>query len=536
MADDRLARIDALFSDWARDRQPGASLAVVSKGEVVLKKSYGLADLEHNVPLSSSSVFYICSITKQFACTALLMLEQDGKLSLEDEVQKHLPELPRFEQKLTIRHLLNNTSGLRDELTLLLFSGIGFEQAISRDDLFDMVTRQKTLDFPPATRYRYSNSNFMLASVIVERVSGEDFRAFLTKRIFKPLGMNSTRLCDDNSELIPNVARPYSRDQGGAWHRNLALVELSGDGGILSSVDDMLIWHANYRQNRLPVPDLMQKLATRGRMVNGHSVTYGLGLRTPEYRGHRAWMHGGGWPGYTHELVHFPDDDLGILLFTNRDDTRSTYLTRSIADIWLGLSAPAPRTDALAPERLAGRYFDRDEGYTMVLAAEGSRVVAEVVDYKFWLEQSSPDRYDTVIGPHPVSLRLVGPLDAKYPRIEATLDGGQILTFEHPTPAQLAPSELGAYAGTYSTPELPVAYIIEATDDRLSLRLDRSFPKPGRQTLSPLGDDLFVVQLPFFYKRATGTIKFRRGPGGVVEGLRINLGRISNLRMTRRPG
>ncbi|MSP50039.1 MAG: serine hydrolase [Alphaproteobacteria bacterium] len=536
MADDRLTRIDALFADWARDRQPGASLAVVSKGEVVLKKSYGLADLEHGVPLSSSSIFYICSITKQFCATALLMLEAEGKLSLEDEAQKHLPELPRFEQKLTIRHLLNNTSGLRDDLTLMLFAGIGFEQAISRDDLFDLVTHQRTLDFAPATRYRYSNSNFMLASVIVERVSGEDFRAFLSKRIFKPLGMTSTRLCDDNSELIPGVARPYSRDGGGAWHRNLALVELSGDGGILSSVDDMLIWHGNYRHNRLQPADLMQKLSTRGRMANGHAVTYALGLRTPEYRGRRVYMHGGGWPGYSHELVHFLDDDLGILLFTNRDDTRPTFLTRAIADIWLGLTPASPRSDAPPPERLAGRYFDHDEGYTMVLTAEGPRLVAEVVDYKFWLEQTSSDRFDTAIGPHPVSLRLLGPSDAKYPKIEATLDGGQVLIFEHPTPAQLAPEQLGTYAGTYSTPELPVAYIIEAIDDRLSLRLDLNFPKPGRQTLTPLGDDLFVVQLPFFYKPSTGTIKFLRGPGGVVDGLRMNLGRISNLRMTRRPG
>ena len=172
----------------------------------------------------------------------------------------------------------------------------------------------------------------------------------------------------------------------------------------------------------------------------------------------------------------------------------------------------------------------------MALTAEGPRLVAEVVDYKFWLEQTSPDRFDTAIGPHPVSLRLIGPSDAKYPKVEATLDGGQVLIFEHPMPGQLAPEQLGVYAGTYATPELPVAYIIEAVDDRLSLRLDRSFPKPGRQTLTPLGDDLFVVQLPFFYKPATGTIKFLRGPGGVVEGLRINVGRISNLRMTRRPG
>jgi CubicO group peptidase (beta-lactamase class C family) len=536
MADDRLNRIEALFADWQRDGAPGAVLAVVSNGEVVLKKGYGVADLEHRVPLSSQSTFYICSITKQFVCTALLLLEAEGKLSLEDEVHKHLPELPRFEHKVTIRHLLNNTSGIRDELTLLLFSGIGFEQAITRDDLFDIVTRQRSLDFQPATRYRYSNSNFMLASVIVERVSGEDLRAFLKKHIFKPLGMNATRLSDDNSELAPRLARPYSRDGGGAWHRNVVLVQLSGDGGILSTVDDMLIWHANYRHNRLPVPDLMQKLSTRGRMINGHSVAYALGLRTPEYRGRRAYMHGGGWPGYAHELVHFPDNDLGILLFTNRDDTRSTFLTRSIADIWLGLSPPAPRADVLPLERLAGRYFDHDEGYTMVLTAEGARLVVEVVDYKFWLEQTSPDRFDTAIGPHPVSLRLIGPTDAKYPKIEATLDGGQVLLFEHPTPTQLAPEQLGTYVGVYTTPELPIPYIIEAVDDRLSLRLDRSFPKPGRQTLTPLGDDLFVVQLPFFYKPATGTIKFLRGRGGVVEGLRINVGRNSNLRMTRRPG
>jgi len=537
MADDRLNRIEALFSEWARDRQPGTSLAIVDKGEVVLKKSFGMADLEHGVPLSSSSIFYICSISKQFCCTALLMLESEGKLSLDDEVQKHLPELARFDRKLTIRHLLNNSSGLRDELTLMLLSGVSFEQTISRDDLFDLVTRQRTLDFDPATRYRYSNSNFMLATVIIERVSGEDFRAYLSRRIFKPLGMTSSRLCDDNSELAPHLARPYTRDGGGAWHKNWTLTELSGDGGILSNIDDMLIWHANYRQNRLQPNDLLARLSTRGRMENGEAISYGLGLRVQEYRGHRVFMHGGGWPGYSHELCHFPDDDLGILLFSNRDDTRPTFMTRAIADIWLGLKAPGAPAPALAPERFAGRYFDMTEGYTMSLTAEGGRLVADVVDYKFWLEQTGPDRFETAIGPHPFSLRVIGPADAKYPTMEATLDGGQKLVFEHPVPAQLSPEQLGAYAGTYDTPELAAGYVVEAVDDRLSIQLKRSFPKPGRQTLAPLGDDLFAVQLPMAgVKPATGTIGFLRGPGNVVEGLRINIGRVTNLRLTRKPG
>jgi CubicO group peptidase (beta-lactamase class C family) len=537
MADDRLNRIESLFAEWARDRQPGTSLAIVDKGEVVLKKSFGMADLEHDVPLSSSSIFYICSITKQFCCTALLMLEAEGKLSLDDEVQKHLPELARFGRKLTIRHLLNNSSGLRDELTLMVLSGVSFEQTITRDDLFDLVTRQRTLDFDPATRYRYSNSNFMLASVIVERVSGEDFRAFLSKRIFKPLGMNATRLCDDNSELAPHLARPYTRDGGGAWHKNWTLTELSGDGGILSNVDDMLIWHANYRHNRLEPKDLLERLATRGRMENGAAISYGLGLRVQEYRGRRAFMHGGGWPGYSHELAHFPEDDLGILLFSNRDDTRPTFMVRAIADIWLGLETPPAPAAALAPERFAGRYYDRDEGYTMSLAAEGGRLVADVVDYKFWLEQTGLDGFDTAIGPHPFSLRVVGPVDAKYPTMEATLDGGQKLTFAHPIPAQLSAEQLGAYAGTYDTPELAAAYVVEAVDDRLSIQLKRRFPKPGRQTLAPLGDDMFAVQLlSLGSKPTTGTVTFLRGAGNVVEGMRMNIGRVTNLRLIRKPG
>jgi CubicO group peptidase (beta-lactamase class C family) len=536
IADDRLQRIDALFSGWAKGRQPGACLAVVSGGEVVLKKCYGLADLEHQVPLSSSSTFYILSITKQICATAVLMLEAEGRLGLDDEVQAHLPELPRYEHRLTLHHLLTNTSGVRDELTLLLYAGIGFEQAVTRDQMLDLVYRQRSLDFPPGTRCRYSNSNFLLASKVVERVSGESFRDFLARRIFTPLGMGSTRLCSDNSELAPGLARPYSRYGGESWHKNVVLVGVSGEGGILSSLDDMLLWLGNHRRNRLVPADLIARLSTRPRMANGTLGSYALGLRVSEYRGRRIFTHGGGWPGYTHELCWLPDDDLGILLFTNRDDTRSIQLTRSIAAAWLGLEPPMPKAGAIAPERLAGRYFDRGEGYTMVLSAVDGRLLADVIDFKGGLEQVSTDRFESVYGQHAMSLRLLGTTVNGAPKIEAVLDGGHTLVFERPGPVALTRAELAAHAGTYATPELPVAYRIELSDGGLSLRLDRSFPDPGRQKLTPLGGDLFSVALPFYHQPAVGTFRFLRGAGRAIEGLRINIGRVTNLRMARQPG
>ncbi len=502
------------------------------------KACYGLADLEHRQKITPASSFYICSITKQFTATSILMLEEAGKLSLDDEVQKHIPELARFPERLTLRHLLNNTSGLRDELTLLALSGISLDEPVNRDQLFDLVTRQRSLDFPPADRFRYCNSNWMLLSIVIERLSGQSFRSFLAGRIFGPLGMASSRLADDNLELASGLARPYSPDGGGGFRKNVVGIALSGDGGILSSLDDLIIWHANYRSNRLGPKDLHQRLATRAVLTSGERIGYAMGLRVLDYRGQRLWMHGGGLPGYKLELSHFPDVDLGIIVMGNREDFRPTFATRVIADLILGERLQPSRRVAkpLPASSLAGRYYDRAEGHMLTLSADGDMPVAEVVDYSFGLEQVSPDRFETLIGPHPVGLRLAEAAAGRPQRIEAALDGGQRLTFETPQPAAALQSRLEDYVGLYGGPDLPFAYRVEAAGEGVGLRLERPYPRTESHALTALFADMFAFAVPYLDKAQNGTVRFQRGSGGGVEALILNFGRVSNLRLERGNG
>ncbi|MBI1775273.1 MAG: beta-lactamase family protein [Proteobacteria bacterium] len=532
-----IAKIDEIFSRWRGDREPGAAVAVIDQGKVVHKACYGLADLEHRQKIAPTSPFYICSITKQFTATLVVMLEAAGKLSLDDEVQKHIPELQRFSERLTLRHLLNNTSGLRDELTLLALSGIPLDAPTSRDQLFDLVTRQKTLDFPPADRFRYCNSNWMLLSIVIERLSGQSFRSYLTDRIFRPLAMQSSRLADDNLELAPDLARPYSPD-GGGFRKDVVGIALSGDGGILASLDDLLVWHENYRNNRLLPKDLHQRLATRAVLRTGERIGYAMGLRVLDYRGQRLWMHGGGLPGYKLELCRFPDVDLGIIVMGNREDFRPTFATRAIADLILGERLTPPRRIARpAPAAsLAGRYYDRAEGHTLTLSADGDMPLAEVVDYSFGLEQVSADRFETLVGPHPLGFTLAHFDSGRPSRIEATLDGGQRLTFEAAQPVAAPPAKLKDYVGLYAGPDLPFAYRVETSGEGIALRLERLYPRTAANTLSPLFADMFAFGVPYLNKTQMGTIRFQRGPDGKTVSLVVNFGRISNLRLERRKG
>src|ERR687895_623635 len=281
---DTVARVDSIFSRFTRTT-PGCAVGVSRHGRTVLAKAYGMANLEYDVPLTTESIIEAGSVAKQFTAAAILLLAQQGKLSVDDPVRKHIPELPDYGVRLTIRHMLNHTSGLRDWGPVMGLTGAGRgERIISQDLALDVITHQRALDFTPGSEYSYSNSGYNLAAIIVERVSKQKFPAFVEERLFKPLGMKNSSWRDDYQRIVPGRAQAYARQGNGPWRLNMPFMNVYGNGGMLTTVGDWMKWNAML-DSQLLGASLVTALETRGMLNDSRKIAYALGLTINSYKG-----------------------------------------------------------------------------------------------------------------------------------------------------------------------------------------------------------------------------------------------------------
>ena len=325
---------------------PGCAAAVSLNGETVFEKAYGLAELEHNVPNTPQTVFESGSVAKQFTAAALVLLQQDGKLSLDDPVRKHIPELPDYGAPLTIRHLLNHTAGLRDWGTVMSLTGAGRgERVINQDLALDVISHQRALDFTPGAEYSYSNSGYNLAAIIVERVSKQKFPAFVEERLFKPLGMKNSSWRDDYQRIVPGRAHAYSRQGNGPWRLNMPFMNVYGNGGMLTTVGDWMKWNAMLDSQSLGAP-LVAALETQGVLNDGRKIAYALGLVVDKYKGLKDVSHGGATAGYQTFLARYPDNKVSVGVMCNGTSPSAGGIAASITDEILGPFPEAPKTEA----------------------------------------------------------------------------------------------------------------------------------------------------------------------------------------------
>jgi CubicO group peptidase (beta-lactamase class C family) len=322
---------------------PGCAAAVSLNGNVVFEKAFGLADLEHNVPNTVQTIFESGSVAKQFTAAALVLLQQDGKLSLDDPVRKYIPELPDYGSPLTIRHLLNHTSGLRDWGTVLSLTPAGRgDRVISQELALDIITHQQALDFTPGSEYSYSNSGYNLAAIIVERVSKQKFPAFVDERLFKPIGMKYSSWRDDYQRIVPGRAQAYSRQGNGPWRLNMPFMNVYGNGGMLTTVGDWMKWNAMLDSQSLGAP-LVTSLETRGVLNDGRKIAYALGLVVDTYKGLKDVSHGGATAGYQTFLARYPDNKVSVGVMCNGTSPSAGGIAANITDEIFG---PLPPQDA----------------------------------------------------------------------------------------------------------------------------------------------------------------------------------------------
>lgn len=324
--------VDSIFVPFNKPGVPGCAVGVVQKGALTLSQGYGFADLRRRVPNTATSAFYVASLSKQFTAMSVVLLAQDGKLRLDDDIRRWVPEVPNLGH-ITLLDLLHHTSGLRDYYTLLGITGWRANELFTEQKLLEMVSRQRALNFTPGAEFLYNNTGYALLAVVVRRASGKSLRDFAAERIFIPLGMTHTQYRDDHSSVIDGEAIGYSQ-QGAGYAVSIPQLDVVGDGGVFSTVDDLAKWDANLDSGLVGGKVGVAMLQTQGRLSDGRSTGYALGLNIGSYNGSRLVSHSGSFGGYQSTYLRFPDDHLSVITLCNIA-TSSASLAEQVANVYM---------------------------------------------------------------------------------------------------------------------------------------------------------------------------------------------------------
>ncbi len=339
--------VDEVFVDLTKPGSPGCALAVARDGKIIFENGYGRANVEEKVPITPQTVFDIGSTSKQFTSASILLLENQGKLALQDDIRKYVPEIPNYGHQITILNLLNHTSGLRDYLTLFDLAGVNTDSVTTDDDALAIIARQKALNFEPGSEWLYSNSGFFLLSVIVKRVSGKTLREFAAENIFEPLDMKQTVYRTEHTQLVPGRALAYNPNQAETgFTLDVSYFEQTGDGAVHTSVEDLLKWDENFYSGKVGGKALLEEIQEPGKLNNGKTLDYAKGLFVGRYRGLKFVDHGGSWGGYRAQLLRFPEQHFSVACLCNLGNADPDRRARQVADVFLAAEMKEPKPAA----------------------------------------------------------------------------------------------------------------------------------------------------------------------------------------------
>lgn len=363
-----IARVDALFARWSAPNAPGCAVAVSQGGQAIATRAYGMADLELGVPMREDSIFEAGSDSKQFTAAATLMLAREGKLSLDDDIRKYVPEMPDYGTPVTIGHLLHHTSGLRDWGSVAAIEGWPRNsRTADNQDMLAIVSRQKELNFAPGDHYLYSNSNFNLLAIIVARISGQSLADFTRDRIFTPLGMSHTRWRDDHGDVVPGRTGAYEYEDG-VYRNDQVIEDAYGNGGLLTTVGDLVKWQAALDTDRFGAGFTAQ-MQTPTKLNDGTPIAYALALVNLDHHGEQEVSHSGSTGGYRAWMARYPAHNLAVSLLCNTGNADTPTLGRDVADIFL----PAYKAKPYTPKGPlpSGIYADGMTGFPVRFDSDG---------------------------------------------------------------------------------------------------------------------------------------------------------------------
>lgn len=525
--DTYIEKVDALFAAFDKTSSPGCSLAVIQDSELIYTRGYGMANLEHSIPNQPWTRFYLASMSKQFTAFCIALLEEEGKLNLEEDIRTWLPEIPQYQMPITIQHLVHHTSGLRDYLGLGYLAGHPQDDLITEAEALELLSRQKELNFTPGDEYLYSNSGYILLSMIVARASGKSFRRYADEMIFQPLGMKHTHVHDNHLEMVPQRATGYAPTAQG-YQISVPNFDMVGDGGIYSCVLDLYKWDQNFYHNRLGKgrSELIERVLNTRKLNDGAENEYAFGLMMEKYQGLTEVNHGGAYGGYRTEMIRFPEQHFSVIVLGNHASFRESDLAHQVADIFLTdyfvkSSSPAETTAAATqPEpdlqAYTGLYYGDKTGISLEITVEEGRLAAHVADeFTAPLKPAGPYTYEADGGPLPMRLTF------QNDDLELAFGLGKPMSLKRLAVQPLTGAMMEQLCGVFASEELDARCRIELKDGMLVYKIGSQ-----TETLKPVNEGMFLL--------SSGALFTNRTASDPVSGFTLQAGRVRNIHFSRR--
>lgn len=529
-------KVDQIFKAYDNSETPGVSIGFIKDGQLQFLKSYGMADLEHQIPVSDTAVFSLASVSKQFTALAILLLEEQGKLSLDDDIRKHLPEFKDFSSKITIKMLANHISGIRGHLSLIGQVGIVPDNVITTTMVHDMIYRQQELNFTPGSKFSYSNSGYVLMAEIVEKVSGQTFAQFMEKEIFQPLGMHDSFVMDDFHRIIKNRARSYQLWSEG-YVNAPANYSYYGSTNLYTTLQDLSKWALNFEQTKVGSKIIFDKMNTLGTLNNGETFGYALGQFKSDFNGLTQISHSGGDAGYRAFLGRFPEQQAAILLLSNNSTVYAEGKALEAADLFLKAYYPA-KTEGISPELVTKAFIkikpEELKKWTRSYLNSENYLIRNISlrnDSLIYTRPEQGNRETVLLGlsfstfqmgadPNIVLKFKEGPLKA----IQILKNGKIIESYQDYKSVDYNAAALQQFAGKFYSEELDTEYELYIQGEKLFVQ----HPKMWEIELNSLTKDVFLTNTWRFR-----SLVFERNAKEEVIGFRIFSDRAENVRFVK---
>ena len=509
-------KVDNVFSDW-KPTEPGAAIGIYRGGKLEYAKGYGMANMDYGIANTTNSVFRIASTSKQFTAACIILLAEQGQLSLDNPLSKFFPEFPDYAKDISLRHLLNHTSGIRDYLQLVYLAGFDDDDFYTDEEVMNLLVKQKNLNFATGDEFLYSNSGYWLLGQVVLKVSGTTLAEFAEQNIFKPLQMKNTHFHDNNSMIVPNRASGYTPTDDG-FEIIMTQLEMIGDGGVFTTIEDLGKWVDNFSTHTVGSQEFTQKMQTKAILNNGDTLDYALGLNITKYNDKPVVRHGGAFVGYRAELMRFPEENIAIAVLTNRSDGQAGQHANQIADVLF--DKPKTSVDKIEPQKTSEDYVTTPEklahyvgSYWNDTLMKGNKV--SIKNDTLYLDNNR------LVAIESGQFSLV-----KYPKIKVSFRDDR-MTIQFPgrdpqiyTAYELpiyTASDLNTFAGSYYSEELQVSYLLQLQGKELLLYIN------GKK-ISPLVSGKENI----FVNDAMGTFEFIRTKNKST-GFILTSGRVKNL-------
>lgn len=523
-------KVDSLFAEWDAPDLPGGAIGVMINGETVFSKAYGRASLEYDVPNTPGTIFNTGSVSKQFTAMGIVLLDQRGEISVDDDIRKYLPELPEFEEKITIRHMLHHTSGLRSLHAMLELAGWRGDDSRTNEDLNRFMRQQKDLNFKPGDEYAYCNTGYMLMVNIIEKVSGEEFPEWMKENIFEPLGMNNTYVEDNYNRVVPNNATSYYRNVEKEYERSVEYWGYVGSGNMHSTTADLLKWLKNFYSPRTKWQQAFKTIQTLDKFNDGFHNEYAFGVVVDRHNGYERIQHGGAIGGFRAFVSVYPKEKLSIAILANFptntraksdqiaaivfSDSEGEYLENSTP----GMSTPKRELSTEELVKYAASYWNDKENYAR----------------KIYIKNDTLRYYRSPTSESPIvpigkdvfqmlgvsaELKIEFILNDGEKKMMVTESGGRPSLFHSFEIVEDSRANLEEYSGKFYSPELETAYSIYTKADTLYYHHARH----GDYSMKVIKKDVIEGEWPMLIA------KYQRDESGKINGILVSNGRVRNL-------